>query len=645
MNIDFDKIWFLDASDTIEYKKELENWNKIFFNVNLYTQKFKEYQKKLFDEFYTKVLETEENTSNFLDFKKKLENTIKEFNLQLKIFQEKISLEEKIEIKWNLQIFYKENYLSVLIWESSNIIFRNNKLEVVIPNEVEEEDKIDIFSEIIEWELESNDIIISIWCNIHNYMTNNEIKEIILNNNIKDNLIKILSVRIDEKEIWYIIIENIKFEKILVNTQKENYIKKAKENISKYKYPIWIILWFSVILFLVISIFSYMGQNKNKTINIWWEIITNNIDGLRRQIDAFSKLSNTNSKNAKQQYKSIMNELNTYQKNNIQVLEIKELKKQMEQNYYRWFHINIVGKNDWILNTIYTINKKEIWELSWLKQLIKTRNTFNIIWNKWAVLWIIDNKTRWILERINIPSNISTCSKNLSDNWVYCYTTNWNIYNISKYGLQSVSNSKGKWRNDIISLWTYWNNKLYTLNSKKGIERYVLNWRNKFWPPTVYNFSKKDKKSLVDSIFSGSKFAIDWTFLIWSKKWLIQAWRWSSMNTILSIREVKWWRTWIINKNEFQWNIKVISHMNSKYVYLYDYNTQSLTVYLTSPYKTNTAYTTSYNLIYKFKVKFDIAGETVKDVIVKENPSTQQTYVYILTNKKIYKMNLMQFSN
>ncbi len=641
MNINYDKISFLDVDDTIEYKKELDNWNKIFFTINLYTQKFKEYQKKLFIEFYTKVLDIEETTSNFLDFKKKLENTIKEFNLQLRVFQEKISLDEKIEIRWNLQIFYKENYLSVLIWESSNIIFRNNKLEVVIPNEVEEEDKIDIFSEIIEWELETNDIIISMWCNIYNYMNNSEIKEIILNNDIENNLIKILSVRIEEKEMWYIITENIKFERIIIDTKKENYIKKAKENITKYKYPIWIILWFSVILFLIISIFSYLWQNK--VVNLWWENITNNIDWLKRQIDSFSKLDNTNSKTAKEQYTSIMNELNTYQKNNIQVLEIKELRKKMEQNYYRWFHINIVWKNDGILNTIYTINKKEIQELSWLKQLIKTRNTFNIVWNKWAILWIIDNKTRWILQKINIPSEIKTCSKNLSNNWVYCYTTNWNMYNISKYWLQSVSNAKKEWNNNILSLWTYWNDKLYTLNSNKTIQRYVIHWLNHFWNPTTYNFSKKANKSLVNGIYSGSDFTIDGTFLIWTKNWLIQAWRQSPFSTDITVREVPWWKKWIINKNDFTGNVKVISNMTSKYLYLYDYDTQSLVVYLTSPYKTNSAYTSSYSLIYKFKVKFDITNEKVKDVIVEENPSTQKRYAYILTNKSIYQLDLTQF--
>ena len=83
--------------------------------------------------------------------------------------------------------------------------------------------------------------------------------------------------------------------------------------------------------------------------------------------------------------------------------------------------------------------------------------------------------------------------------------------------------------------------------------------------------------------------------------------------------------------------------MTSKYLYLYDYDTQSLVVYLTSPYKTNSAYTTSYSLIYKFKVKFDITNEKVKDVIVEENPSTQKRYAYILTNKSIYQLDLTQF--
>ena len=93
------KTFIVNSEDNIEYTKELDNGNKIYFNVILLSEKFKEYQKKTFIEFYSDILEIEENTSNFLDFKKQLEDKIKQFNTHLKIFQEKISIDNKIEIK------------------------------------------------------------------------------------------------------------------------------------------------------------------------------------------------------------------------------------------------------------------------------------------------------------------------------------------------------------------------------------------------------------------------------------------------------------------------------------------------------------------------------------------------------------------
>jgi regulator of replication initiation timing len=37
-----------------------------------------------------------------------------------------------------------------------------------------------------------------------------------------------------------------------------------------------------------------------------------------------------------------MNELNELEKANIQVIEVRELKKKMQQLYFRGFHINIL---------------------------------------------------------------------------------------------------------------------------------------------------------------------------------------------------------------------------------------------------------------------------------------------------------------
>jgi hypothetical protein len=68
-------------------------------DVEILSSKFVEYQKNLFSEFFSKVLDLLEHYEYFTDFKKNLERHIKQFNTQLRIFQEKINIEEKIEIR------------------------------------------------------------------------------------------------------------------------------------------------------------------------------------------------------------------------------------------------------------------------------------------------------------------------------------------------------------------------------------------------------------------------------------------------------------------------------------------------------------------------------------------------------------------
>ena len=652
MDIKYNNVSFLNEENTINFSRVIDD-KHFYLNIWFFSDNFKEYQKNLFSDFFSKIIEINNNNELFIDFKKELESTIKDFNLKLKIFQEKINEEWKIEIRGNLQIIYNNTYLAGLIWESSIIIFRDWKLETVIPNEVEEDDKIDIFSEIIEWELENWDKIIGIWNNIYNYLQNNEIKELIETWDILDSLKDILITRIEEKEICFLEELDISIQKIKITEESFEPIVRIKEKIEKYKYPIWIVIWLSIIFFIIISIFLYLWKNNNEVIQIWNSKITTNLDSLKRRIDAFSKLENTNTKSAKQEYHDIISKLDLYEKNNIQVLKIKELRKKMEQNYYKWFHINIVWENDWILNIVYKINKNTLNELSWTKQIIKTNNYLNIVWNKWVVLWIIDKKTKWIIKKIDLPTTIETCSKNLSKNWVYCYMKNKNIVNFSKYWVSSLTNNSKTWWDNILNLWIYWSNKLYTLSLNKElnnkniyISRYVLKNRNKFWNVNNYVFSKKVDKKLLSWIFTWSSMTIDGSFLIWSKNGLLQAYRKNIYDKYLSLRVVKWWDKWIIDPNkDFKWKVKVISNSFSKYVYLYDYNTQSLVVYLTSPYKTNDKYFTEYNLIYKFKVKFSITNEKVKDITMKESSSTWKAKIYILTENNIYSLDLSEFNN
>jgi len=98
MDIDYRKIDLMQDEDKIEYQNIKED-KKIYFSICLHSEKFKEYQKNLFNDFYSKILELLEKSSIFLDFKKNIESEIKQFNTQLKVFQEKINTDDKIDIR------------------------------------------------------------------------------------------------------------------------------------------------------------------------------------------------------------------------------------------------------------------------------------------------------------------------------------------------------------------------------------------------------------------------------------------------------------------------------------------------------------------------------------------------------------------
>ena len=651
ITVSSEKKVFLKEDSFLQLKVEKEN-KYFFLDINFYSDKFKEYQKELFSEFFSKVLELQESTQNFLDFKKQLESHIKQFNTNLKVFAEKLNLENKIEIRWGLQIIWDEYYIAWLIWETSLIIFRNEKLESVIVNEIDLEDKIDIFSEIIEGELENNDKIIQVACNIYNYLTDSEIKEIInTDSDIITTLEEILTTRVEPKEFGFIQIIEF-YQKIIKQEIKKPEFEKYKKVIQKYKYPIAISAGIIIILFLIIWFFSYISNDNQATIVINWQKITTNLDDIKREIDAFSKLENTNTTVAKQQYDKIMKQLSELEKNNIQVLEVKELKKKMEQLYFKWFHINIVSENDWILTKVYSFSDKELQELSGAKWIVYENGFLNVFGEKGVLLNIINNKTKALSLNLTLPTQINTCSKNLANNWLYCVLKNNDIYNFSKYWISSLTNSDQKWPSNIIDLGTYGINKLYLLtkdpNLNKNntfITRYVLRIWNKFWKVSYYTLADNTDKKILNWIFTGSTFAIDGTFLIWTKEWLVQAYRKNYYDTKMQARIIKWWEKWVINKDkDFTWKVKVISLPNDKYIYLYDYSTNSLVVYLTSPYKTNDAYSTSYSLIYKYKIKFALTNSKALDVDIHYNPAQDERIVYLLTNKWIYKFNLSEFN-
>lgn len=88
-------------------------------------------------------------------------------------------------------------------------------------------------------------------------------------------------------------------------------------------------------------------------------------------------------------------------------------------------------------------------------------------------------------------------------------------------------------------------------------------------------------------------------------------------------------------------DVKVISSVNSKYVYLFDRVNQTFTIYESRPAKSADAY--NYDLYYVFMFKFDLgATSRVIDIDIPD-PSGNRPEMYILSSDGVNKVALYEF--
>ena len=94
--------------------------------------------------------------------------------------------------------------------------------------------------------------------------------------------------------------------------------------------------------------------------------------------------------------------------------------------------------------------------------------------------------------------------------------------------------------------------------------------------------------------------------------------------------------------NKYSNNVKVISSINSKYVYLFDRTNQTFTVYESRPAKNGDQFASNYSLYYLFSFKFDLGTNPVLDVEVPD-PTGNRPELYILTNEGVNKVSLYEY--
>lgn len=662
---------------------------KVF--VQCSKEKFLQYQKDIIEEFvadFTNIIKTSEEL-DVIDIREIFEQNLQLLNTKLKQFAEKVRDVDHFSLKWVIQLIVDDKLMSSMIGNVSMIVLRNQKTAYSVPNSVDTKSKIDLFSDFIEWEIERDDQILYVGLKFADVMDSHDLKEmekLLAQEESSDWILsfleELLTTRIEKFNIWFIISYFVQWPSISISTTTKWWLKlkwwmtwikwksiryisnignkvhnsERIQNIKKQLYEnktyvVGLVLVILMFIFLY-SLASQILNNSNHTDKFQtsaWTYIDINLEDLQNDITEFKTLDpSSNLKSAK--YTEISQKLQFLEDQWKWLEDVKDLKSQLEENYYEWFRItqfktdnelnNIAGKNTQIL-TFNTSDTSKLWDL----HSISTPKNIMIAWSKWAIIDASSDTNRWYLQQYNLTKPLKDCISSLNSNWIYCYNDEWEIYMISKSWIVPLTTEDWSFHGWIWWLWTYSSRNLYVFNSNVSnlwnilLTRYQTNndWTYanfKWWSSYSINASGVDFGTF-------SSFAIDGNFFGWAN-WKFYLFRRDDAAwTTLNYREinVKWSNPLIDSHSD---NVKIIASKDSRYIYTYDKDLQLFTIYNTEPTKLNDERKKEYQLVYLFSLKFDIEWMTIYDVDILNN-SWDHPELYVLSNVWVNKIPLYEY--
>ena len=668
MQIREKKYNYLANNQSFSFKEKLANGVKVSSYVAFDSDKFLEYQKDLLQDFLADFID-KSNTEIYdeSDLKNNLEEWLQNLNVNLRKFAEKVNDVPRFSIKWYIQIIAGNMIMASMIWDTSFIIFRDKKLYYQLHNGFNKRSKIDVFSDFIEWDIQTNDELIYIGTKISDVLDQSDIKEMetILDSeeaSLIDFIEKAVTSRVEKENIglisnYYIhgsIVEPVKSVSKIKNPIKINSARTKKILANKYYFTILILS--VVILFMLYNVLSQLLNTSKDSVfkTADWIVLDITIDDIKKDILLFKQMDPTSDQKWVK-YSEIVEKLSMLESKWRWLEDVENLKWIIEDDYYKWF--NIIRIEDlsqlddpatWIKTRLLSLNateKSKIWD----GLFIDFQRWVSIWWNKWSLVWVVNDWSRWSLVEYNIDDTIQWCSSNLLRDWLYCYTKDGRIFSVTKSWLEPLITSDPEWFPDTIWwIWVYGKANLYIFqpNLKNSVNwSFVIRYRNTVWSQVSYQWGQKYSliqwyQSWTNIVWDFSSFAIDSTFLTWNNGKLYQLRRPGYLSA-LDIREVKL-LGWDTISSKYSDNVKVITYLNSKYVYLFDKNNKTFTVYTSNPLKTNDQYNTQYNLYYLFSFKFALSKEEVLDIAISEN-SWNRPEMYILTSEWVNKVNLYEY--
>lgn len=618
----------------------------------------------------------EELSSEFIDsdmIERLLEQSMQKLNHNLSLFAEQYNPESPIHIHGGLLISYRGTIVASLIGQSSLIVCREDKAIYSMANSDSTKTNIDHFTDYISGSIHRWDSVVLLWQDHTLLFHQKELDEIahIINENDEDMLIVLESMitqRIESDSIGFLsLVRHISSTVHIPGLEKGNKIwdtlsnnsmnllspfgKRSIEFMRKHKYIISIsILWIGLLRAIINVISGAIEQQSDAPtlVNEEWvtEVIT--IEEIKKNIAYFQNLD-PSSDTKGQTYKDIIQKLDYLASKNRRPEDVKQLKKIVQNKYYEWFKIAYINQLDDPTGTsefqsIYPFNDYEL-KILWEPINLYYERWFMIGGTKWAILKGISKDIKWTAVGYSLETNMKKCSQDLSRSGLYCFDSMNEVYRITAGSVQPVQwNENVSLPTDIQDIGVFGKSNLYLLinPTSNGWTDVIKRLRNELGSFTVFKDSIGYTTDASGSgwIMGYSSMNIDGTFLVRSStdKKLYQLWRETNPNKLnRRLVPMQWWDT---SMTTYSANVKIISTPSSPYVYLFDKDNQTFTVYKSAPLKTNSAYTNSYSLSYVMRYTFDLTDKII-DVSVPE-AGADKPMIYVMTKKWAYQANLGQ---
>ncbi len=668
MHLKEKKFLYLSEDHVFNFLEELDNWIKIKMFVWFEADKFLDFQKDLLQDFLAELKDkiSDENY-DIDDIKNHFEVALQNLNVKLKAFADKVRDIDFFPIKWYIQIVSDNVLMLSMIGDVSIMIFRDERLYYSLTNSINDKWKIDLFSDFVEGDIESNDQILYVWTKISDVFDTGDFKEMESVLRSEDTHLinffqELLTARLDKNSFGFIFHYLITGASIKTHTDISTHLAqhslftKIKEKFLKNKYQATVIILGIFILFMIVNLLSQVLKSNSDTfVTSDGVTVDLTIEDIKKDLFMFQGMDPT-SEEKSIKYNEILSKLDVLQSKGRWLEDVAQFRKLLQSEYYKGFNIVYVssltkfddptiGKKTKIL----TFNTSETSQLGDIKSLHVYRNMI-VAGTKSALVGALDDTMRWSLVSYNLPATdtLKSCSLNLLKDGIYCSTNSSTLYSINKEWTQPVTTTDTEpFSKNIAGVVTYGKANLYVFEnavSSVGNTTLVTRYRNTLWSQTIYQWWQKYYLNPSMSWFSFwswfSSFAVDWSFLTWNNGKLYQFRRNPPTAFTLDVREVKllWW-----DKKTLQYSndVKVISSINSKYVFLFDRVNQTFTIYESRPAKSADAY--NYGLYYVFMFKFDLwASAKVVDIDIPD-PTWNRPEMYILTNEWVNKIALYEF--